>query len=221
MSVINDALKKASEVKKKTFAKPPEVPASLGLEPGGPVEPRPKGSVKDNGNSAGLRPTPATPNRLEKWIMLLFFGMVVLLVLIGLFLTKDFFFKTKEVAPWFPPAVVQDKPGREEVVPQKTVLQETARDVHIPDKIVPDKPAPPEVIPAEQIREVYEEESFDNAPEFSLTGIVFGAGEPSAIINGNIVKEGDVIQGAKVLEIKPKKVKLDFKGKEISLLMSR
>ena len=211
MSVINDALKKASKEKKEVFPKPPEVSPPADHGSASPADHGPAGSVKAHGNSTGFRPASGHSNRFEKWIMLLLFGVVILLVSMGFFLTREFFFKTEEAT--VPSAeIVQDKPVRKETVPR-----EPRRDVHIPDETVPDKPEPPEVIPAGQIKEVYEEEDFGEVPEFSLTGIVFGGGEPSAIINGKIVKEGDVIEEAKVLEIKPKKVTLGFKGKEISL----
>ncbi len=216
MSVINDALKKASKEKKEVFPKPPEVSISAGRKPASPAGRGPAAPVKAHGNSAGFRPASDNSNKFEKWIMLLLFGVVILLVLMGLFLAREFFFMTKKpVAPL--PAVVQDASPQEEVAQQKIVPREPGRDVHIPDKIVPDKPVPPEVVPAETAKEIPEEKDFGEAPEFSLTGIVFGGGEPSAIINGKIVKEGDVIEGAKVLKINPKKVTLGFKGKEISL----
>jgi len=46
-----------------------------------------------------------------------------------------------------------------------------------------------------------------------LTGIAFASGEQTALINGKIVKEGDEIEGKRVLRISDNQVKLFENGK--------
>jgi thiol-disulfide isomerase/thioredoxin len=53
--------------------------------------------------------------------------------------------------------------------------------------------------------------------QFELTGIITHPSNPKAIVNDKIVKVGDEIDGAKVLEITGKKVKLLYKEREITL----
>ena len=54
---------------------------------------------------------------------------------------------------------------------------------------------------------------------FRLCGIIAGPKIPKAIINDVIVKEGDTIEGAKVVKITKDSVKLSLKGREIVLDM--
>ncbi len=52
----------------------------------------------------------------------------------------------------------------------------------------------------------------ENAPEWKLGGIMYGDGEPTAVINGKIVTRGDEINGAKILKIGPKSVTIEIDG---------
>jgi len=58
-------------------------------------------------------------------------------------------------------------------------------------------------------------------PEFELTGILYNADAPKAIINDTIVGVGDSVKHAKVTEIKTKSVKLQLKDREIILNLPR
>lgn len=53
--------------------------------------------------------------------------------------------------------------------------------------------------------------------DFALNGIFFSEDEGFALINNQIVKEGDVVNGAKVLRISVNAVELDSQGSVIKL----
>ena len=52
---------------------------------------------------------------------------------------------------------------------------------------------------------------------FKLSGIIFSEDDPSAIINNEIVKQGDTINGAIVQCIEKDCVKLSYQGKELTV----
>ncbi len=54
-------------------------------------------------------------------------------------------------------------------------------------------------------------------PRFSLSGIAQFQDSYMAVINGHILKQGDNVQGAKVVGIRPDGVELDYKGERIVL----
>jgi hypothetical protein len=54
-------------------------------------------------------------------------------------------------------------------------------------------------------------------PRFSLSGIAQFQDSYMAVINGHILKQGDSVQGAKVVGIRPDAVELDYKGERIVL----
>jgi len=54
---------------------------------------------------------------------------------------------------------------------------------------------------------------------FVLSGIVFGGGNPFAVINDKIVEEGDRIAEAKVVRIEKNRVTLHFEGEKITLTL--
>lgn len=57
-----------------------------------------------------------------------------------------------------------------------------------------------------------------NAPALTVEGVVWGSAVTTcAIINGKVVKAGDVIEGAKVLEIKKEGIKLFYQGWKYTL----
>ena len=51
----------------------------------------------------------------------------------------------------------------------------------------------------------------------SLQGVIWSSGRPQAIVNGKIVKIGDTIQDAEVLDIRKDGVKMRDKDREFSL----
>ena len=58
-------------------------------------------------------------------------------------------------------------------------------------------------------------------PEFALNGLVEGVGEPFAIINGQIVRLGESISGATLLEVKHDSARLKRSDEELVLRTSR
>jgi hypothetical protein len=57
----------------------------------------------------------------------------------------------------------------------------------------------------------------DGLPKLVLQGITYAKDGSDAMINDQTVHEGDEIEGAKVVTIESRRVKLDFNGREISL----
>lgn len=58
---------------------------------------------------------------------------------------------------------------------------------------------------------------FIQLPNLNLNGIILGRGEPMAIINNSVVYVGDVIRGAFVVKITKDKVNLTYKKQEFAL----
>lgn len=54
-------------------------------------------------------------------------------------------------------------------------------------------------------------------PALKLSGIVYDENSPYAIVNGAILREGEVIDGAKLVEIKKERVKFEFNGREFEI----
>ncbi len=59
------------------------------------------------------------------------------------------------------------------------------------------------------------------APELSLNGIVEGRGEPLAIINGMILRVGESVAGATLLEIRGDEARLRWRDEDLVLTTSR
>lgn len=57
-------------------------------------------------------------------------------------------------------------------------------------------------------------------PGFRLTGLVYSAKESYCLINGNVVKQGEFIQGAKLVKVTQDEAVLDFHGAKIVLPVS-
>lgn len=62
--------------------------------------------------------------------------------------------------------------------------------------------------------------SKQGAPRFLLNGIMYLDEGPQAIINGAVVKEGDVVNGAAVVKINRNNVLMKFKDEEIVLRLT-
>ncbi len=76
-----------------------------------------------------------------------------------------------------------------------------------------ERPKPPAV------KEKEEQEKEEQEKAFKLSGIIYHLEKPKAIINDTVVKVGDEIDGAKVVEIAEMSVKLYYKNREIVLEM--
>jgi type II secretory pathway component PulC len=58
-------------------------------------------------------------------------------------------------------------------------------------------------------------------PSLVVSGLIWGGNIPQAIINGKILKEGDTVEGAEILEIKKEGVIIIYKGKEFTIPVVR
>lgn len=61
------------------------------------------------------------------------------------------------------------------------------------------------------------EEEIEPLPSFISSGVFFSEGEAFALVNNRIVKEGDTIEGAKVLKITLEGIMLDYNGSPIEI----
>lgn len=69
----------------------------------------------------------------------------------------------------------------------------------------------------EEIKPMEKEEKLLEIPTFSLSGILYSDNQKWAMINNRILKEGDTIEGAKVIGISADGVELNWKGEKIFL----
>jgi type II secretory pathway component PulC len=56
-----------------------------------------------------------------------------------------------------------------------------------------------------------------NPPELQVSGLVWGAETPQAIINGKVVKIGDTVENARIENIGKSGVVIEFSGKKFTL----
>ncbi|MFH1441407.1 MAG: hypothetical protein ABIH18_05155 [Candidatus Omnitrophota bacterium] len=77
----------------------------------------------------------------------------------------------------------------------------------------------PEVVNiGDEIRGIREEEEeIFNPPGLSIQGLIWGGIEPCAIINEEVKKEGEDIEGVKILKIKKEGLELLYEGKKYNL----
>ena len=88
------------------------------------------------------------------------------------------------------------------------------------------KPLPPKESPAPAMisgyapfssTSVFLKTEAKNVPKFLLNGVMYLEGGPQAIVNNAVVKEGDVVEGARVVKINRNDVIMRFKDEEITL----
>ncbi|MDP2943700.1 MAG: general secretion pathway protein GspB [Candidatus Omnitrophota bacterium] len=134
----------------------------------------------------------------------LIYLIYLLMVVAGFFLTKftfSFFInrqrpQTQEIATSKP---LDISPAQTQVNPAQETKTATAPEL----PLVETPPAPQEVE--------------KTAPQLLLNGIFFDETQPYALINNQIVKRGDMIEGAKVVQILSNEVVLEFEGTTIKL----
>ena len=85
------------------------------------------------------------------------------------------------------------------------------------ESYLPNQEKPEEVSPSAGKAGVAEE-TFDTS-SLQVTGLVWGTENPKAIINGNVVGKGDVVNGGEIIDIS--KEGILFKYKEKEYLMKR
>ena len=89
--------------------------------------------------------------------------------------------------------------------------------VYYVEKPVAAVPAAPAAIPA-AINTVQPSEEKDL---FQLSGIVHDESKPLAVINDRIVEAGEIVDGAKVTQIDSDSAQLSYRGKKITLYISK
>lgn len=72
-------------------------------------------------------------------------------------------------------------------------------------------------IKKEEITPIEEKKLPKEIPSFSLTGILYSDTERWVMINNRILREGDTIEGAEVIQISDSGVELNFEGEKIFL----
>ena len=58
-------------------------------------------------------------------------------------------------------------------------------------------------------------------PDLELSGIIAGPGEPMAIINGSLLKPGDTVDGATLLEVTDDFARVRWRDEEVVLHLAR
>ena len=159
---------------------------------------------------------PSRPFRQQparKGVIVVLGGIVILIVLIGLFLLKR-------------PLLLEQDRKENIVLPYLGSQDENAEGItegefvekvsggEIADKL-------DEEVENEIVKKIAGKEELAKKPELSLTGIVWGNERPCAFINNMMVEEGEMVNGAKVIKIDYRKVLLSFGEKEISLSLGK
>lgn len=88
--------------------------------------------------------------------------------------------------------------GRDDTSSTATTAQNLTAEGYIPPQPAPKKESQPVTLFKPLI----------SNPKLSLSGIVYGIGKPTAIIENKIIEEGESIKGAKVVKIYPEYVEL-------------
>lgn len=105
-----------------------------------------------------------------------------------------------------PPAFAQDEHARVEYAAEGLRDPFQTCIVKEPQKVV-------EALPEESVEVV------KPLPAFSVQGIFWGGRFPQAIVNNKVIREGDIIEEAKVVRISRDSIKVLFANREFSLAM--
>ena len=199
MSIINDALKKAQKLKG-------QLTAGHGSKDEQPQSTVPNQDIAKKTDSASKTFDPK--NLSPKKIII-----IVVAVIFGLFLLNKLIFRPKKVIYISKDDIVKLK---ESETPAKT---ETSKPI-----AVSQKPKTTRITPAEQKPEpepVHQETVTIRPSEMNITGIVTGSGEPFAIINDQVYKEGDSVGNAKIIKISEGKITFDYSGRKMTFTINR
>ena len=196
MSLINDALRRASQTEKD---RPPRA-----------------------ATAAGMEPTPVT--RGSRLTLILVAAAVVALLLAGWFFWQwwrarsnaDDVIAASNIAPPMTPRVVSPPVPK----PAPVTPAAPAKTAPAPVATVPAAPvaAPPVVTPT-GLPNVANYTPSPWPVDLKLGGIFFNKTSPEALINGNIHKVGDDIQGVSIKSIEPDKVTVEWSGRKRILTM--
>jgi hypothetical protein len=197
MSIITDALKKAQarRFRNKKTSEPVDE---------GDLEKNPEQFLNKMIEAEKLKKTGVISN---KRLVSIIGALFVILVLGG---TVLFFMTSQQSVPR--KAVAPEKPAR-----VQAIKKEARSD---PKSIFPGK-----IEQAEEESPAYEplgtEEQFpttDKPRQFpTLSGIMYSPTNPQAIMNGEVLSEGEMVRGFKIQKILPNKVKLIYEDKEYEL----
>jgi len=204
MSIINDALKKATEEKDKA-AKGPEIPQQQPVKDNSPdngacqkpQETSPQPSAKKEGVKEDNRLS--TVKKRDSRVIFSIAVIAVILVSTGLF-----FIMSRQAGLGGRQAgnTEYDKLPQIEIIagrPENKVIPEASG-------INSKQPASPAI-----------RDRVSDISGFELTGIVHGEGAPMAIINGGVYMIGDAIENATLLEISKNRVILEKDNSRIEL----
>jgi len=96
-------------------------------------------------------------------------------------------------------------------------IEYTAQELHDPFASV----LPKEIfeVPKEISKEeIPISEGLISLPTFNIQGLIWGSPNPQAIINGKVLKVGDTIEGAKIINISKNGIDIIYEGRLFSLL---
>jgi len=209
MSIINDALHKASREKE---GSPPQEPAP----------PQPSQDISAQRNALKSANTKAKPK--HGIVTYIFSGIFMLGSMVFLFTTITG--KSIIPAPQRPAPPAADLPTHpQQKVPVKPLPSkiETVTTAPAPSPAVGDQDSKTPSVSSNTISEgTTEPPSLQfqpdiNKSEYAITGIVQGEGDPMAIINGSVYLVGDEIGEAKIVEISEQKVVLEYYGRKFDI----
>jgi len=157
------------------------------------------------------RPFREQPAR--KGVIVVWGGIVILIVLIGLFLLKRPLLLERGRGENIALRYLGSQDENIEVIAEEGFIEKISEG-EARDKL--DQEAEKKLV-----KEVTGKEELAKQPELTLTGIVWGDERPCAFINNMMLEEGEMVNGAKVVKIDYKKVLLSFGEKEISLSLGK
>jgi len=209
MSIINDALNKASQQKEQSQAEAPQPPQP---------------SQDISAHRSALKSANKKTKPQHGLVTYIFSAIFMLGCVVFLFMTitgKSLRPAPKAPAPAnIPPAApVQDlQPAPAPVSPHVDAIQNNVQappaTMH-PVNLNTQPVATPAPVSTQPSLPEYGPEF--NEADYTITGIVQGEGDPMAIINGSVYLVGDEIGNAKVVEISQQKVILEYLGKRFEI----
>ena len=158
--------------------------------------------------SGSFREQPA-----RKGVIVVWGGIVILIVLIGLFMLKR-------------PLLLEQERGENIALPSLGSQDENIKVIAEGEFIekISEGEARDKLDQEDEkklVKEITGKEELTKKLGLSLTGIVWGNERPYAFINNMMVEEGEMINGAKVVKIDYRKVLLSFGEKEILLSLGK
>jgi len=160
---------------------------------------------KNNPNSQGNDPKNKKPQSHKLYVL---YGLILILGFIGAKAIVSLVFVAPKKQETIKPTSVVVK--KEVLVPREVLIPKEALSVSQDSGQAADKIANQEQLPAKEVKNI-------EPPPLVLNGVFISPNEKYAIINNQIVREGDKIDGATVLSIMESKVEVDYEGFKISI----